>query len=262
MAETNKQTKQRKDRSPNFPFITLEKALGRAETFYNAERQKAAAVPVAVDYWGYAEKSSGGIQTVAALKSYGLIEDIGKGEKRKIKLTDLALQILMPRPDSMERSSAIKQAALIPKQMRDVFNKWQDQAPSEPSLRWYLIREKNFSEESATDFIKIWNKNKYFSGLYNSSIMDVVKESNPELYASVAETVTQQGITGPRQFQVEAGVSSRAAIIKTEKVIGPEGDIVLQFSGEPSIETYEFLKDYIDLRLKTLTRKREKSEET
>jgi hypothetical protein len=31
-------------------------------------------------------------------------------------------------------------------------------------------------------------------------------------------------------------------------------DIVMQFVGAPTIESYEFLKDYIDLRIKALKR--------
>jgi hypothetical protein len=44
-------------------------------------------------------------------------------------------------------------------------------------------------------------------------------------------------------------------LIKTEQIIGPQGEIEVKYFGseffdEPSIETYEFLKDYINLRIK------------
>lgn len=44
------------------------------------------------------------------------MQDEGTGEKRKVKLTSSALKILLDsRPESVEKSSLIKQAALSPK---------------------------------------------------------------------------------------------------------------------------------------------------
>lgn len=255
MSEPTNEAKQRKDRSPNFPFITLEKALERIKAFYDRERRNAAFVPVVAKYWGYGEKSSGGIQTVAALKSYGLIEDTGKGPERKIRLSDLALQILLPRPDSLERANAITQATLTPKQMSSVKEKWPDHPPSDDSLRWHLVREKEFTEEAAADFTKIWNANKEFARLYTSEIQDVIKDRTEESIDAMPE-IAQTVPSALRDSQV------RAALVKSEKVIGPDGDILLQFSGgEPSLDTYEFLKAYIELRLQTLSRKARKVEE-
>lgn len=246
------ETVQRKERSPNFPFISLEKAIERAQAFYEVERRNAVPVQVAVKRWSYAEKSSGGVQTIAALKSYGLMEDVGRGSERKIKLTESALQVLIPKPDSFERYDAIRTAALSPARMAEVYRDFPDHAPSDDTLRWKLVKEKKFSEESAIEFVKIWNKNKEFSRLYNSDTIRSDNEPKDEPN-SIMETNTSA------QSSLRVG-QTRAAFIQSEKVIGPEGDILLQFSGDPSIETYEFLKDYIDLRLKTLARKREKGE--
>lgn len=243
-------TTQRKERSPNFPFISLEKSVERAQAFYAVMRRNPTPLPVAVKLWGYAEKSSGGIQTVAALKSYGLMEDVGRGSERKIKLTDSALQALLPKPDSFERYDAIRTAALSPARMAEVYREFPDHAPSDDTLRWKLVKEKLFKEESAIEFVKIWNKNKEFARLYKSDTMRSDNEPADELNSTM-----EQSQIGQSSLRSE---KAPAAFTQSEKVIGPDGNILLQFSGEPSIESYEFLKDYIDLRLKTLIRKREK----
>ena len=73
------QESRKKDRSPNFPFISLENAIARARAFYDEERKGAAPVTRAAIHWKYSPNSSGLIQTVAALKSYGLMSDEGSG---------------------------------------------------------------------------------------------------------------------------------------------------------------------------------------
>jgi len=36
--------------------------------------------------------------------------------------------------------------------------------------------------------------------------------------------------------------------LTSERIIGPHGDIVIQFGGKPSWESYDFLENYIKLR--------------
>jgi len=63
-------------RSPSFPFISLPEAVHRARELYDAERRNLVHPDVAVAHWGYARSSSGGKQTIAALRAYGLVEDV------------------------------------------------------------------------------------------------------------------------------------------------------------------------------------------
>src|SRR5437016_4500012 len=104
-----------KERSPNFPFITLGRALERAEQLYRNEKRGAAPFDVAAADWGYSATSSGALQTVAALKQYGLVADEGSGKDRKIRLTDLALRIILDTRDNSEEKEQLKrQAARTP----------------------------------------------------------------------------------------------------------------------------------------------------
>ena len=80
-----------KVRSPSFPFISLPGAVHRARELYTAERRNLVSVDVAVAHWGYSPKSSGGKQTIAALRAYGLLEEV-RGE---LRLTDRAQHIVV-----------------------------------------------------------------------------------------------------------------------------------------------------------------------
>src|SRR5690606_17547047 len=112
-------------RSPAYPFIALDKAVARADALRRAVGKNDTRVVSAVHHWGYGPKSSGGIQTVAALKHFGLLEDSGSGQDRRVKLTDLANRILLDqRPNSIERQELIKRAALNPKMHQELWERW------------------------------------------------------------------------------------------------------------------------------------------
>ena len=148
-------TDKRQHRSPSYPFISLERAISRAREFYAAERRHAARVPVAVAHWNFAEKSSGGLQTIAALKQYGLMEESGGGDERTVRLSDLALRILLDdTPNSQERQTAIRDAALRPKLFAEMYAKWGAELPSEASMATYLRLDRGFNDNSVRQVIK------------------------------------------------------------------------------------------------------------
>src|SRR5688572_9817340 len=88
-AVTNK-----KDRSPSFPFITLTKAVERARELFTAAKRHEMRLPDAAAAMNYGAKSSGAIQTLAALIAYGLLEDSGAGDARKFRISDLGFKAL------------------------------------------------------------------------------------------------------------------------------------------------------------------------
>jgi hypothetical protein len=149
--------KPRQGRSPAFPFIPLNKAIERAETFRVAEggRPKHFSPLVsACKAWGIGVKTGPGIQTVAALGHYGLFEFEGSGEKRAARLTDLAFRILLDKqPLSPERDELIRRAALTPRIHAELWKNWPDGLPSNATLETYLVRDREFSESGARDLI-------------------------------------------------------------------------------------------------------------
>src|SRR5260370_21481357 len=68
-----------------FPFINLEKALGRAKELFDADHKgREMTITGAFSVWDYSEKSSGGFQTIAALKMYALVKDSNGGGKLQV----------------------------------------------------------------------------------------------------------------------------------------------------------------------------------
>src|ERR1700730_13023145 len=149
--------KPRQGRSPAFPFIPVNKAIERAETFRVAEggRPKHFSPLVsACKAWNVGVKTGTAIQTGAALGHYGLLEFEGSGEQRSARLTDLAFRILLDKqPLSPERDELIRQAALTPRIHAELWKNWPEGVASETKIETYLVRDRGFSESGARALI-------------------------------------------------------------------------------------------------------------
>ena len=150
-----------KVRSPSFPFISLPEALHRVRELYNAERRNLVHPDVAVACWGYSPRSSGGKQTIAALRAYGLLEDV-RGD---LRLTDRAQHILVREPGTAGRDDLLRQAALSPPVFARLWERYGADLPSDKSLRTYLVLELKFNENSVEDLLRSYRETLTFAEL-------------------------------------------------------------------------------------------------
>lgn len=156
----------KKQRSPSYPGIPLQEAIDRAHQFFRKEGKHEALVQTAVTHWGYSSKSSGGALTIAALKAYGLMADKGAGAERKVFLTPFGLNMIMDeRTISPDRDKAIQKAALTPKIMAELWNKYGLELPSHETFRHYLRVEREFNDNAVNDVIKVYQANVQFARL-------------------------------------------------------------------------------------------------
>jgi hypothetical protein len=168
--ETVEDSGKKRMRSPAYPYINLETALRRAKEFHDKENRGLAFMKVAAKHWGYEEKSSGALQTAAALISFGLMRDEGTGEKRKLQLTQTALRIILDtRADSSDREGAIKEAALSPKIHKELWKRFEPTV-SNDQLRHTLILDWTppFNENSVDGFIREYRDTIAFAKLSES----------------------------------------------------------------------------------------------
>lgn len=151
------------EESKRFPFIDLEKAVDRAKALFDADnRGQEMPVSTAFELWGYSTKSSGGYQTVAALKSYGLTEAPDSG---KIKLTTGARTYFLEERDE-ERSELLRQFALSPSIFASLWDgPWGDNPPSDTVARSHLKVDRGFNDQSSRALLGIYKNNVAFSGL-------------------------------------------------------------------------------------------------
>jgi len=169
--------KKKKGRSPSYPAITLEAAIQRAQQLWDAERQHPTPIDTIVKHWKYKSLSGPASLTLAALKKYGLIENVGAGQARRAQVTDLAVDILA-NPDEGVRRAAIQRAALSPAIHRELWDTFKNELPSNENLRWVLTRQRvpPFTETGADEFIPQYRHTLTFAQLTASDSVGLQTE--------------------------------------------------------------------------------------
>ena len=250
-------------RSPSYPAINLKAAIDRAQTFYMYEKRAEASVSVAAQHWGYSVASSGGKQVLAALIAYGLMEDRGSADKRHVRLTDLAFQILLDeRPDSAERDDALRRAAFLPKIHAELFTHWPDELPSNQNLRHYLLVAKKFNDNAVDDFIKELRITADFAKVYtqrggstNSAttpLTDLPPDNAQELGGGNKPLAAMAPVQAPPLSVVSpTGTNGQ---LRQDTFSLDEGQVILQWPANLSEHSYEDMKDWIELQMRKIRR--------
>jgi hypothetical protein len=103
---------------------------------------------------GQASNYSTSNQAVAALTAYGLADTVGKGDTRKVFVTEACERILRSAPD---REQLLKVAALAPPIHKEVVDHFQGTLPHDDILKEYLKWERpessRFTEDAVDAFI-------------------------------------------------------------------------------------------------------------
>ncbi len=87
MTDAASASKGKKDRSPSFPFIPLGAAIDRLAAFEAKFGRHPTPADKAGLAWGIKEGSSQADQTLAALRSFGLVIYKGTGPKREVSIS-------------------------------------------------------------------------------------------------------------------------------------------------------------------------------
>jgi hypothetical protein len=180
----------RKPRGPAVPTVDLRKALELMRKIWDKEKRNAAPVPAILTHWGYRPKSSGGFLAIASLKRYGLLDEQGSNERRTLKLSAFALNLLKNETlNPAEYQKLLKQAALMPTFHREMWKKYGVEMPSDQTVGSHLVFERGFAPETATAFIKQYKDTISLAKLTEN---DTVQDSDTEAIEETDEASTAQ----------------------------------------------------------------------
>jgi hypothetical protein len=168
-AEPAQDGKKERARSWSYPAFSLQEAVAKARVLWEKENGNWIPVPVASEHWKFSAKSSSGIRAVAALAHYGLIEDMGSKESRKIRLSSRAKTILLAPPErAADKDKALREAALTPKAYDSLWRKHGGKLPSDSALTYDLQQDRGINPEVIKDFIKDFRATVAFAKLAES----------------------------------------------------------------------------------------------
>jgi len=160
------QDKQPRTRSPNYPGVSLEKAIQLAKEIFAKVKRHATSTGIIAKTWELSEKSGVFNVRLGALRAFGLLENVPNGTDKMVKLTDLAFDIVADYPEgSPGWKSAVQRAALAPGIHDIVRSKYGPSLPDDDEVRRFLVREKKFNDSVVSDFISEYKATMAFSGL-------------------------------------------------------------------------------------------------
>ena len=163
-------------RGPSYPYVGLEDAIGFARRMYDYAKKGSAPVDsVITDAWKYSATSSSSVKIVAALKSYGLVEDVPGTSGKSMKLTPRSIRIILDDQDSPERREEIRKAALSPKWYEYCWKTWGKEMP--PSMKSNLLIEHGFVDSTVESFLRDYRKTVSYAGLLDSQDPAMAPES-------------------------------------------------------------------------------------
>lgn len=173
--------KKTKIRSPNYPQYSLERCIESAKILNDKYARVPTPFELAIKAIGLSPKSSSGLQAMASLSYYELIEITGIGVERRIKITDLAFKILIDkRPESKERDAAIKEAALNPTFFKKIKEVYGNQIPDDSLLEYDLPIKFKFNPRTVKEFIRSFKDTMTFAKVYETDIMPDENELQKE----------------------------------------------------------------------------------
>jgi hypothetical protein len=258
MADTTKTTapKGSKDRSPSFPFIPLQTAIDRLEAFEKKFGRHPAPANKAGLAWSMKETSSQADQTLAALKSFGLIKYEGMGTARHAVITEDGRNYLRAQQDSVKKE-ILKVCALRPKIIRKFWAAWSaDRPPDEVALD-KLILDNGFSDGGARNFLKVYDNTTAFAGLSNSDKIDPSAEDDSAEDDANTDDPASSGVRNPPPPPPPSHQQGKVKIMDGERVVfteetDPQTYVKLVASGAVDDSLLEALEDYVKRQRKRL----------
>ena len=254
MTDTAGKASGRRDRSPQFPSIPLEVALNRLATFEQHFKRSPARPDNVGAAWDLDSKAY--VHRIsAALRYFGLLDNQGSGQDRRIVVSEEGRRYLMARQDSIKKE-LIQELALRPKQINLLWEKWGADRPADDVRLDTLTFEHGFSRGGAADFLKVYDATISFSGLLNTD-KNIHDHSETDVgSASEASSTTDSqhdGVT--EQVQQPRRVSRREGDGMKEDVFAlTEGDVVLRWPELLSQESLEDLKAWTTIVLRKIER--------
>ncbi|MCC6268533.1 MAG: hypothetical protein IT300_13255 [Dehalococcoidia bacterium] len=187
-------------RSPSYPSINLEDAIERTKTLHLRLQMNPGRIGVVASALGYSVKSGPLAGIISALIKFGLAEGQGSGEARTTKITEMGRRIVLRSPDSSERITLVKEAALRPAIHRDLWERFGPCPPDDLVIRDYLVVDRKFNQSAVAEFIAEYRETLAFAGLIGDGTV---------------ETEADDSIDG--DFGEEPPMASQTALVPTRQ---------------------------------------------
>ncbi len=180
-------------RGPGYPSLSLEEAVSRLNQLRDANLARATTnAPSACKVWGWTGESGTARAVLSSLNHYGLMDYVGRGENKQIRLTDLAHRIIFDKiPNSKDLAKALQQAALMPVAHKRLWGKYGADLPPDYVIETYLIRDCKFTDTGCKTLIREYRTTLEFAGLLEPANMP--HDNDEEARVDTAKSAVEIG---------------------------------------------------------------------
>jgi hypothetical protein len=198
----------------NAPHIDLETAINKIQELHHKAKRSAIHAKTAAQYLGYSPNASSAQLVLAALKKYGLLTDEGSNENRRVKVSDLAIRIIMDlRDPSPDREALIRKAAVLPKAHQELWQEYGCDLPDDKSLETFFMLEKSYARDAAVNAVRVYRATFTFAGLDQAGILGDVIADDSDGESGVADqaqapSATMVGVTPKSDWKEQDAAGS------------------------------------------------------
>jgi hypothetical protein len=266
--EQESELKPKRERSPGFPCIPLKAAIDRLTSYSEKFGRHSTPIAKVSSVWNMAPKGSQSIQTIAALKYYGLINDEGLGDKRQIQISNDGQVYLRARQDEIKKK-LLQKFALNPKEINKYWLKWGDDRPhNEVCLDTLTLGEETevkYNDRGAHLFLKVYDETIEFAELSKydkiESVESGLEEQEEEFIEREPDNMTATAFKSNQTIAQPQSVVKNVPVYQSEwdeSALILEGKVLLKFpTSEISEESCTDLEDWfknITTRLKRIAK--------
>jgi hypothetical protein len=209
-----------KERSPAFPYISLDLAIERIKTIYSQIRDHAQPREVVAKAYGKPVTSSATIQTFATLLQYGLLENVAGPAGRRMRVSPLAQGILNPHAPEEKKKQGLKKAALTPLIFAELWSKFGDTVGLNDSVPLYHLTSERghefdgavFTDKAASEVLRVYRATLSYAGISGADSIQLpteeLAEEPPSLPKAKVGDLVQVEINGAFLLQKPKRVES------------------------------------------------------
>ena len=141
-------------RSPAYPALPLGDSIDLARKLWDAQRKQESHIDSVLKTLGYSSRNGRALRVVASLNHYGLIEESGSKDNRKIRLSETAQDIIHLPDSDPRKGAALKTAALQPAIHAALWERYGAHLPDDNSISPFLIRDKGYNDDVVPSLIE------------------------------------------------------------------------------------------------------------
>lgn len=183
--------KTKRDRSPNYPAISLSEAVSLSEKVWSEYKRHPVPIGNLHKHWGLAPHGSAGNLRTAALRAYGLLDFTGTGKSRSGSLSSVGERIVRDAPD---RGKLLQEAALSPAIFSELWDRYKDDGiPPDDLIQQYLEWDRpevKFNSDAIPTVIANFRESIEFAKLLSDDILDADGEEGAEARSSNANAIS------------------------------------------------------------------------